>query len=183
MASQEKTQTSHITLYHPWIGVNYFLCKAQFRCLKKSTNTQKSKFPPKSPVCCLESMLLIKNLMDFTASKGFLFTPDPGKRTMTRKRCPLTRQDRFLRRGKEMTPSQVDMVHPLNTRYIAETFSKTIDWIGKKISFQGGMSRSRMFGKKQQELGGNRGYRRPYRERPDRPFNFDGDEDEEGAAM
>ena len=151
--------------------------------LQKIKKYTKIKISPQIFCFCLESMLLIKNLMDFTASKGFLFTPDPGKRTMTRKRCPLTRQDRFLRRGKEMTPSQVDMVHPLNTRYIAETFSKTINWRGKKNPFQGGMSKSRMFGKKQQELGGNRGYRRPYRERPDRPFNFDGDEDEEGAAM
>jgi len=42
----------------------------------------------------------------------------------------------------------------------------------------GGLSKSRMFGKKHPELGGNRGFRRPYRERPDRPFNFDEDEEE-----
>ena len=40
-----------------------------------------------------------------------------------------------------------------------------------------------MFGKRHPELGGNRGFRRPYRERPDRPFNFDEDEDEEGPPM
>jgi len=45
----------------------------------------------------------------------------------------------------------------------------------------GGLSKSRMFGKKHPELGSNRGFRRPYRERPDRPFNFD--KDEEGPPM
>jgi len=47
----------------------------------------------------------------------------------------------------------------------------------------GGLSKSRMFGKKHQELGGNRGYRQPYRERPDRPFNFDEDENEDGPTV
>ena len=41
----------------------------------------------------------------------------------------------------------------------------------------GGLSRTRMYGKKQpKELGGNRGHKRPYRERLDRPFSFDDDE-------
>ena len=40
----------------------------------------------------------------------------------------------------------------------------------------GGLSRTRMYGKKQpKELGGNRGHKRPYRERLDRPFSFDDD--------
>jgi len=47
----------------------------------------------------------------------------------------------------------------------------------------GGLSRSRMWGKKHQELGGNRGFKRSYRKRPDRPFNFDEDEEEEGPSM
>ena len=40
-----------------------------------------------------------------------------------------------------------------------------------------------MWGKKEKELGSNRGFKRPYRERPDRPFNFDDDEDEEGNSF
>jgi len=44
-------------------------------------------------------------------------------------------------------------------------------------SKNGGQSRSRMWGKKYRELGGNRGFSRPYRERPDRPFNFDESDD------
>merc|ERR1719234_959667 len=50
-------------------------------------------------------------------------------------------------------------------------------------SKSGGLSRSRMWGRRHQELGGNRGFKRSYRERPDRPFNFDEDEDEEGPSM
>ena len=41
----------------------------------------------------------------------------------------------------------------------------------------GGLSRTRIYGKKQpNKLGGNRGHKRPYRERLDRPFSFDDDE-------
>ena len=41
----------------------------------------------------------------------------------------------------------------------------------------GGSSMTRMYGKKQpKKLGGNRGHKRPYRERLDRPFSFDDDE-------
>ena len=44
----------------------------------------------------------------------------------------------------------------------------------RKDSKPGGLSRTRMYGKKQpKELGGNRGHKRPYRERLDRPFSFD----------
>ena len=45
-------------------------------------------------------------------------------------------------------------------------------------SKNGGQSKSRMLGKKYRELGGNRGFSRPYRERPDRPFNFDQSDDD-----
>ena len=41
----------------------------------------------------------------------------------------------------------------------------------------GGLSRSRMWGRKHpKELGGLRGHKRPYRERLDRPFSFNDDE-------
>jgi len=45
-------------------------------------------------------------------------------------------------------------------------------------SKNGGQSKSRMWGKEYRKLGGNRGFSRPYRERPDRPFNFDQSDDD-----
>ena len=50
-------------------------------------------------------------------------------------------------------------------------------------SKNGGQSKSRMWGKKYHELGGNRGFSRPYRERPDRPFNFDQSDDDLDGPM
>jgi len=50
-------------------------------------------------------------------------------------------------------------------------------------SKNGGQSKSRMWGKKCRELGGNRGFSRPYRERPDRPFNFDQSDDDLDGPM
>merc|ERR1719204_2204502 len=47
----------------------------------------------------------------------------------------------------------------------------------------GGQSKSRMWGKKCRELGGNRGFSRPYRERPDRLFNFDLSDDDLDGPM
>ena len=45
-------------------------------------------------------------------------------------------------------------------------------------SKSGGQSNSMMWGKRHPELGGNRGFKRSYRERLDRPFSFDQDEEE-----
>jgi len=50
-------------------------------------------------------------------------------------------------------------------------------------SKNGGQSKSRMWGKKYRELGGNRGFSRPYRERSDRPFNFDQSDDDLDGPM
>ena len=48
-------------------------------------------------------------------------------------------------------------------------------------SKSGGQSSSRMWGKRHPELGGNRVFKRSYRERLDRPFSFD--QDEEGPFV
>ena len=50
-------------------------------------------------------------------------------------------------------------------------------------SKNGGQSKSRMWGKEYRKLGGNRGFSRPYRERPDRPFNFDQSDDDIDGPM
>jgi len=50
-------------------------------------------------------------------------------------------------------------------------------------SKNGGQSKTRMWRKKCRELGGNRGFSRPYRERPDRPFNFDQSDDDIDGPM
>ena len=119
------------------------------------------------------SLLFIYFIMEV-----FYSPSHPGKRTMTQRRCLTKGQNRFLGGGREMIPSQVD----ISIHIVSETSLKCVLILFSAWkSFPGGLSKSRMFGKKHPELGSNRGFRRPYRERPDRPFNFD--KDEEGPPM